>query len=107
MENYPEDYSPVEYFDGWGSWHRDQLVPVPGFGFFPTQMKEELEEEAQVALLIDNALSAFYSFLASFFVAAYFFSPHFLLPTISHSLFCCILQHVILLLQAFLREVSE
>ena len=46
MENYP-DYSSEEYLDGWG-WHEDQLVPVPGFGFFPSQMKEELEEEAQV-----------------------------------------------------------
>ena len=50
MENYP-DYSSEEYLDGWG-WHEDQVVPVPGFGFFPSIMKEELEEEAQVVLII-------------------------------------------------------
>ena len=49
MENYP-DYSSEEYLNGWG-WHEDQLVPVPGFGFFPSRMKEELEEEAQVAFI--------------------------------------------------------
>jgi len=48
METYP-DYSSEEYLDGWG-WQEDQLVPVPGFGFFPSQMKEELEEEAQAFL---------------------------------------------------------
>jgi len=45
MENYP-DYSSEEYLDSWG-WHEDQVVAVPGFGFFPSIMKEELEEEAQ------------------------------------------------------------
>ena len=62
MENYP-DYSSEEYLDGWG-WHEDQVVPVPGFGFFPSIMKEELEEEAQV-LLIDFTLSALSPFLTS------------------------------------------
>ena len=53
MEGYPEDYPggmmegypDSEYFDGWG-WE-DDVVPVPGFGFFPSVMKEELEEEAE------------------------------------------------------------
>ena len=53
MESYPEDYPggmmegypDSEYFDGWG-WE-DDVVPVPGFGFFPSVMKEELEEEAE------------------------------------------------------------
>ena len=53
MESYPEDYPggmmegypDSEYFDGWG-WE-DNVVPVPGFGFFPSVMKEELEEEAE------------------------------------------------------------
>jgi len=53
MESYPEDYPggmmegypDSEYFDSWG-WE-DDVVPVPGFGFFPSVMKEELEEEAE------------------------------------------------------------
>ena len=59
MGSYP-DYSPEEYLDGWG-WHQDQLVPVPGFGFFPSTMKEELEEEAQVVITVSFINSLLYS----------------------------------------------
>ena len=58
MGSYP-DYSPEEYLDGWG-WHQDQLVPVPGFGFFPSTMKEELEEEAQVVITVSFINSLLY-----------------------------------------------
>ena len=59
MGSYP-DYSPEEYLDGWG-WHQDQLVPVPGFGFFPSTMQEELEEEAQVVITVSFINSLLYS----------------------------------------------
>ena len=55
MENYP-DYSSEEYSDGGWGWHEDQVVPVPGFGFFPSIMKEELEEEAQVSSYLVSIL---------------------------------------------------
>ena len=83
METYP-DYSSEEYLDGWG-WQEDQLVPVPGFGFFPSQMKEELEEEAQVVFIN--------------------LPCHHFLP-FTHQLFVANFQSLIVLLQAFLREVS-
>ena len=57
MENHP-DYSSEEYLDSWG-WHEDQVVAVPGFGFFPSIMKEELEEEAQVLLINFTFVSTF------------------------------------------------
>ena len=85
MENYP-DYSSEEYLNGWG-WHEDQLVPVPGFGFFPSRMKEELEEEAQVAFI--NLHCQQFLPQSSPFVAYFQFDGNFVL------------------LQAFLREVSR
>ena len=29
-------------------WRMDKIIPVPGFGFFPSSIKEQLEESAQV-----------------------------------------------------------
>ena len=78
---------PEEYQRKLMETYPDQLVPVPGFGFFPSQMKEELEEEAQV-LFINLPCHHFLPF-----------------PHRSH-LFVANFQSLIVLLQAFLREVS-